>query len=342
MTQRFRERGGGTMKIRKLIIGATIGLLLATPSLTSRVARVAAQTKTTATVQETDDKVKVDLYTKFVENYKTNEAAAHHAGKDYLARYAKDNDQYSKYIQLWVDRYEKGERQKTLWKLVHTDRNFSEAFPVGKVVMAEEPDQLDSLIALGTAGYLAAGARNNNFDKEAIAYARRAIQLIEGGKAPVSWDPYKGKEDTLAYLYLTLGILQLKTAPNEAIDALLKSVQHESELKKQPSTYLYLAQAYQSGPYAKLSADFQAKFGGKPETTESKAALEKLDQVIDVMIDAYARAVALAGTDPQYAQNKTAWLNALTPFYKFRHQDTDAGLNEFIAGVISKPLPAKP
>ena len=329
------------MTIRNLINYIAIGLLVATLSTMSSSAGAKAQTKS-ANVQETDDKLKVDLYTKFVETYKTNKAVAHHAAKDYLQRYAKDNDQYSKYIQQWVDIYEKEDRQNVLWKLVHTDRNFVEAFAVGKVVIAEEPDHLDSLIALGTAGYLAASARNTSFDKEAIAYAKRAIQLLEAGKVPDKWDPYKRKDDTLAYLYSTIGVLQLKPTPNEAIEPLIKSAQLESELKKQPLTYYYLAQAYQAGPYAKLSADFQAKFGGKPETPESKQALEKLNQVIDVMIDANARAVALAGSDAQYAQSKTAWLNNLTTFYKFRHQDSDAGLNEFIASVVSKPLPTRP
>jgi hypothetical protein len=330
------------MRTRNLIDHMAVGLLLITVMVTTSATRVGAQTRGPANVQETDDKVKVDLYTKFVDTYKTDRAIAHHTAKDYLRLYAKDNDQYSKYVQQWVDIYEKEERQKTLWKLVHTDRNFTEAFPVGKVVMAEEPDQLDSLIALGSAGYLAASARNTTFDKEAIAYAKRAVQLIEAGKKPDDWAPYKGKDDTLAYLYATIGLLQLKPAPNEAIEPLIKSTQLDSELKKLPSTYFYLAQAYQSGPYARLSADFQAKFGGKPETPESKQALEKLNLVIDVMIDAYARAVALAGSDAQYAQNKAAWLNALTPFWKFRHQDSDAGLTEFIASVVSKPLPAKP
>lgn len=327
--------------MRTLINYMAIFLLLATVSVTSRAARVQAQTKNDANVQETDDKVKVDMYTKFIETYKTDRAAAHHAGKDYLAKYARDNDRYSKYIKDWVDSYEREERLKTLLRLV-TDGNFVEAFPVGKVVMSEEPDQLDSLIALSAAGNMAASARNPNFDKEAIAYSRRAIQLIEAGKAPDNWAPYKGKEDTLAHLYLTLGWLQIKPAPNEAIEALIKSVQFESELRKVPVNYYRLAQAYQEGPYAKLSASFQAKFGDKPETPESKLALEKLNQVIDVMIDAYARAVALAGSDAQYAQIKAAWLTTLTSFYKFRHQNSDAGLSEMITGVVSKPLPAKP
>jgi hypothetical protein len=330
------------MGIRKRIQYAAVSAVLIA-SFGAIVTSAQGQTVKSGTQgQETDDKTKVDLYTKFVETYKSDRAVAHHTAKDYLRLYAKDHDQYSKYIQQWVDIYEKEERQKALWKLVHTDRNFVEAFPVGKIVISEEPDQLDSLIALGTAGYLAASARNTSFDKEAIGYAKRAIQLIEGGKKPDDWAPYKGKDDTLAYLYLTLGVLQLKPAPNEAIESLIKSVQFESELKKVPATYYRLAQAYQAGPYAKLSADFQAKFGGQPETPESKLALEKLNQVIDVMIDAYARAVALAGSDAQYAPSKTAWLNTLTTFYKFRHLDSDAGLTEFIAGALSRPLPAKP
>ena len=327
--------------MKMLLKFMAIGLLLAIVSVTGLATRVEAQKKDDSNAQETDDPVKVDMYTKFIQTYKTDLPAAHHAGKDYLAKYGRDHDRYSTFIQQWVDSYDREERMKTLLRLV-TERNFVEAFPIGKVVMAEEPDQLDSLIALSAAGNMAASARNTNFDKEAIAYSRRAIQLIEAGKAPDNWAPYKGKDDTLAHLYLTLGWLQLKPAPNEAIDLLIKSVQFESEIKKVPVNYYRLAQAYQEGPYAKLSVSFQAKFGDKPETPESKQALEKLNQVIDVMIDAYGRSVALAGTDPQYAQLKTAWLTTLTSFYKFRHQDSDAGLTEYIAGVLSKPLPARP
>ena len=329
------------MRIRNFLNYLAIGLLLATFSLISFAARIEAQTKNT-TIQETDDPVKVDLYTKFVNNYKTNEDAAYEVAKQYLQKYVKDNDQYSKYIQLWVANHEREMRLRKLRDLVYNDRNFAEAFKVGKQVIAEEPDHLDSLIALGNAGYLAASARNNNFDKEAIDYAKRAIQLLEAGKSPQDWTPYKGKDDALAYLYSTIGVLELKTNPNESIDALIKSAQFESELKKLPSTYYYMAQAYQAGPYAKLSADYQARFAGKPETPESKQALEKLNQVIDLMIDAYARAVALAGNQAQNAQNKSAWLNTLTTFYKFRHQDSDAGLNDLIAGALTKPLPPRP
>ena len=90
-----------------------------------------------------------------------------------------------------------------------------------------------------------------------------------------------------------------------------------------------------------MSDEFEANYRGKDETPESKAALENLNQVIDRIIDAYARAVALA-TAPEYAAKKAEWTTQLTTFYKFRHNDSDAGLQELIAGVLSKPLPPQP
>ena len=330
------------MRIQRFIKELMLGSLLVVALLSGWGGNVTAQPRTSATVQETDDKVKVDLYTKFVDNYKTNPALAYATARDYLKLYAKENDQYSQYVTLWTAEYEKGERLRQLRVLVFDDRNFAEAFKLGKQVMAENPNHLDSLIALANAGYLAANARNETFNTEALAYAQNAIAQIESSKAPETWDPFKGKTDTLAYLYATVGLMKLKNNPSEAVDAILKTETLESDLRKLPTLYYYLARAYETGPYAKLSADYQAKFAGKPESVESKAALERLGQVIDRIVDAYARAVAAAGTDQQYATTKAAWMTTLTNYYKFRHQDSDAGLTEYVAKILSTPILAKP
>ena len=113
----------------------------------------------------------------------------------------------------------------------------------------------------------------------------------------------------------------------------------ESDRKKSAATYYYLAAAYQNGPYKRLSEDYSKRFGNQPESPESKAALENINKVLDKVIDAYARAVALAGNDPQQQAAKNQWLARLTDFYKFRHENSDAGLNELIAGILAKPLP---
>src|SRR5207253_3540761 len=75
---------------------------------------------------------------------------------------------------------------------------------------------------------------------------------------------------------------------------------------------------------------------------ESKLALENINQVLDRVIDAYARAVALAGSDVKYKDLKADAMGRLTDWYKFRHNKSDTGLNEMIASVLSKPLPPEP
>ena len=291
--------------------------------------------------QETDDPVKIEIYKRFYDNAKSNKAVAYQAARDYLQKYQKDKDQYVDYLQKWMRAYESDERKENLPGLIN-QKNFAEAFATGAKILAEEPNNLRVQIDLGYAGYLAASAKNEQFNSTALDYARKAIQQIDAGKAPAEWAPFKSKDDTLAYLHYAVGFLTLKTDPNNAIDSLLKAAQLESDIKKTPSTYYFLAVAYESGPYKTLSTDYQAKYANKPETPESKAALEKLNVVMDRIIDAYARAIAAAGTDPKTQQNRTDWTAKLSTYYKFRHEGSDAGMNEFIAAALQKPLPPKP
>jgi hypothetical protein len=293
--------------------------------------------------QETDDPVKIEVYTRFVNNRKTNESAAYQAAKEYLQKYPRDNDQYTQYLQKWIVIYERDERKRTLPQLIYNAKNFAGAYSVGKQILKDEPDYLPALIHLGYAGYLAlTTAKNEQFNEDAQAYANKAIQSIEAGKSPGSWSPFKGRDDALAQLYYTVGFLSLKSAPDRAIEPLIKASQFETDLRKSPSIYYYIAAAYESGPYKTMAAAYQTAYAGKEETAQSKLALEKLNVIIDRMIDAYARAVAAAGNVPANAQNKTQWSNKLAEFYKFRHQGSDAGLNDLIAGALATPLPPKP
>jgi len=291
--------------------------------------------------KETDDPVKLQIYQRFYDNAKRNPAVAYQAARDYLQKYIKDKDEYIDYIQKWISAYESDERKQNLPNLIN-EKKFAEAYSTGAKILADEPDYLRAQIDLGYAGYLAASAKNESFNTTALDYARKAITAIEAGKAPADWAPFKGKDDTLAYLNYAVGFLTLKTNPDQAINALLKAAQYNSDIKKTPSTYYFLAAAYESGPYKTMSAAYQTDFANKPETPESKAALAKLNVVIDRIIDAYARAIATAGTDPKTEQSRKEWLAQVTNYYKFRHEGSDAGLTEFIAGSLQKPLPPKP
>lgn len=327
-----------TVFIRKLVmVGFVLALLLTTAGTRNPMSGALS----TVVAQETDDQVKIDIYKKFYDNRLPNPAVAYQAARDYLQRYAKEKDQYTDYLRQWMMFYEREDRKKRLPILIN-EKNFSEAFKVGNQILTDEPEFLRTQIDLGYAGYIAASAKNEAHNAEALNYARKAIQAIESGKTPSEWAPFKGKDDTLAYLNYAVGFLTLKTNPDQAIDHLLKAAQYESAIKKTPSTFYFLAIAYESGPYKTLSSAYQAQFADKPETPASKAALEKLNEVMDRIVDAYARAIAIAGADPKTEATRKEWMAQMSTYYKFRHGGSDAGMTEFIAAAPQKPLPPKP
>lgn len=296
-----------------------------------------------AQIQETEDQAKIDIYTKFVNNRVSNETVAYQAAKEYLQKYPKDDDAYTKYLRPWVALYDKWERKRRVPQLIYDEKNFAEGYRLGKQVLTENPDDVATLMYLGYGAYLASTlAKNEAFNAEARGYAQKAITEIERGEAPEEWKPFKNRDDALAHLYYTLGFINFRSAPDQAIDSFIKTARFETDLKKSPSTYYFLAAAYETGPYKTMAAAYQTNFAGKPESPAGKLALEKLNVVIDRMIDAYARAIAAAGSDAANAQNKAQWLATLTNFYKFRNNGSDVGLNELIAGALAKPLPAKP
>jgi hypothetical protein len=323
-----------------LLFGFT--LTLAAPALR-------AQPRTGAPVQETDDEFKVTTYKRFTDNREPNPTAAYQAARDYMAKYGKEDDQYTRYLRVWISAYEEDERNLRLaaeradreQQLLgsFTQKDFAKAYGMAKQVLADNPDNVKVLIALGYGGVFASETRNETFNDAAGGYAQKAIQLIESGKVPDTWAPFKNREDVLASLYYAEGFYSLKPKPESSIVNFIKAAQIESDRKTAPSTYYYLALAYQNGPYKRLSEDYTRRFGNQPESAESKAALENINTMMDKIIDAYARAVALASKDPQQQGPRTQWMNRLTELYKFRHDQSDAGLNELIAGVLSKPLP---
>ncbi len=306
--------------------------------------------KPATTAQETDDEYKVNTYKRFVENREPNPDVAYQAAKDYMGRYGKENDEYTRYLKQWIAAYEEDERARKLaaeredreQRLLGaiTQKKFADAYALAKQVLNDDSTNVKVLIPLGFSGVIASTeTRNEAFNADATNYARKAIQLIESGKAPDSWAPFKNKEDVLASLYYALGFYSLKPRPENAIADFIKAAQIESDRKTAPSTYYYLALAYQNGPYKRLSEDYSKRYGNQAETAESKAALENVNKVVDKIIDAYARAVALAGSDPQHQNAKTQWMAQLTQLYKFRHNNSDAGLKELIAGILAQPLP---
>jgi Tfp pilus assembly protein PilF len=176
-----------------------------------------------------------------------------------------------------------------------------------------------------------------SLNEETIGYARKAIELLDGNKVTDA-DPFANLEAGRGFLNLALGWFLRTQSPVEAAAALVKAAKSDSSYKSDPLTYNLLGIAILKGEYAQVSADYNSKYGNKPPSPEQQAMLEHINQVGERAIDAYARAVALT-TNPEQQEARNKMLSVLTALYKSFHNNSDAGLNDLIANVLTKPLP---
>lgn len=334
--------------MKKIICNATLGLLATLLLLPALAHGAPVPHLTTTNAAQDAEKAKTDLYTKFKTNSTGDPAAqkvAYEAGKEYLQKYPSETDPKNKEITEFITLFDGAMRPAQVLAKVYNEKNYPQAFQMGKQVLTAEPDNIKVLTALGIAGLYSAASGNNEFNADATTYAKKAIQLIEAAAPPPSdWKPYKSKDETLGWLNYSLAMMSLRTVPDDAIGYLTKVAQYEGAPKNDPIVYYYLAALY-GQDFERLRNDYTAKYKDKPETPESKAALEKVSASTDLIIDAYARAIAYTDDNPQlqqrFQQQRADWMNKVTELYKSRHNNSDAGLKEMLAGIRAKPLPTR-
>ncbi|HKR13919.1 MAG TPA: hypothetical protein VJT15_17780 [Pyrinomonadaceae bacterium] len=323
-----------------LTMGATVAMLAIPVAAQNTAAPASASAPQDGCTQEAKDA----NYKLFRETLKTDQPKANEAAKKYLACPAsatptEGETKIVEYLKRWTKLYEEGSKKIKLTTLLYTDKKYEEAFTLGREILAAEPEYIKGIVDLGANGYLVAPLKNDQLTNEAIAYARKALQLLDSGKTLEDWGHLQNKDVATAYLNYTIGTLTVAKDPGGALKHLIKSAQFQTPLKDSAFTYAFIAGAYETGPYAQQSADYKARYSGKDETPESKLALANINQLVDRMIDGYARAVKLATAE--MSAEKAAWQENLTNLYKYRHE-SDAGLNEMIAGILAKPLPPEP
>jgi hypothetical protein len=276
-------------------------------------------------------------YKTFFDNYKGDVAAqkvAYDAAKKYIDSCPDDpGDAQRRYMKKFVDLVDKNKAEAEGGKACDEaikNKKYADEMRLCKDALVKDPDNVNLNSILGVAGLADAGVLN-----ESANYARKAIQLIEGGKPVTAYT----HDQALAYLNWTIAKSKLASAPADAINDLLKVAKLETEVKKNPQLYLDLSAAYEAGPRAKYSAEYTASLNpDKTETAQSKVILENLNRVIDNQIDAMARAAATAP-----AEAKAGIVAELAKLYKYRNKDaTDAKVTELVASVLSKPIPDVP
>ena len=300
---------------------------------------VAAQRNPTMPSQM-DDSDRERLYASFSENKKIpspdRQQAAYETAREYLMRFDKSTDRYTPEMRRFVTEYEKVMRQFDL-HTYYTAKNYAKAFEVGRSILQKYPDNFYVLSTLTEVAYDESRLGKPTYDDEAIDYARRAIGLVEGDKL-TNPDPFSSKQVGRNFLNFALGWFLRTKSPSGAAAALLVAAKTEGPYKTNAITYNLLGNTILKGEYAKLSAEYNEKFGNKAPSPEQQAMLDQIVKLGDRAIDAYARAVALT-TQPDQQEGKAKMLAQLTNLYKSFHSNSDAGLSELIANVLSKPLP---
>ena len=332
--------------MKKLITYLGILTTVAILALPVAASNYIAQPETTVQDPCASVESKNAFYQTIIKNLKDDQAKAYEDAKKYLACPAsgevdENQKKINDYLQRFITKYEAADKKNRFHNMLYVDKKYPEAYALGKELLAAEPDNLKYLVDLGANGYLLPPLKNAALNTEALDYAKRALQAIDSGKTLTEWKPWPSKEVAVAYLNYTMGTLTLEKEPTTSIKHLIKLAQFETPLKQSPYTYAYIAGAYETGQYAKMSEDYKTMYAGKEETPESKLALANINQIVDRMIDAYARAVALAG-DPKFAAQKTLWNESLTTWYKYRNNNETTGLDQLLAGILTKPLPPEP
>lgn len=296
---------------------------------------------------------------KFLANYKTNQPQALLDGKEYLQKCAGFEADIEKFVKNWVIKYEwlklKADFDVAFNNVASGKSEYPNVFKYGKEILAKTPEQMAELVQLkvatgsenittimkmGVVGYYAEKAKTTTYRDESSTYTKQALQLLDSGKAPEKWDPFKDKDDAYSWLNFTLGYMWKEASPKDAAAYFYKTLNYNSSLKTNPATYIYMANFYEAEyrkQVKKNEIDFPA---GTPETDASKAADEVVNAWMDRWADSLARAVSLAkAEDP-----KDAWTKTLKEIFKARYNLADEpaqaqAVNEYIAKVQSKPLP---
>ena len=306
-----------------LFVSASVCLAQRNPTMTSQL----------------NDADRESLYARYSENKKVpvaeRQKIAYEAARDYVKRYSGEQDSHLAEMRRFVHEYERVMANFELHE-AFTARKYAKVFEIGRAALKKDAENFYALATLAQVGYAQAQAGDASLNEETIDYTKRAVLLAEAEKFSNA-DPFASVADARGFLNFALGWFLRAQAPADASSALVRAVKAGGRYKDDALTYNLLGIALLK-EYAQVSAEYNEKFGGKQGSPEQQAMLQRIVKLGERAVDAYARAVALS-TKPEQQEGRGKMLAQLTQLYKSFHNGSDEGLNEFIANVVSKPLP---
>ena len=210
-----------------------------------------------------------------------------------------------------------------------------EAFSAASEFLTRSPDSLEVLITLVSVGTELAKQQNVKFVPQTLQYAAHAIELLEGDKKPADMDDagwQQFKTSTLPGVYQSMGLLNL--VKGDHAEAKARYARAAELAPRDPFNYVMLG-AILNEEYQQDAKVYQAM----PDSQAKRDALPKVLSKLDAVIDSYARMIALSEGNATLEQVRQQYLQDIEAYYKYRHNNSTAGMQELIDKykVAAKP-----
>ena len=328
------------MKLRSLMLNISVLLIVSIAFTVALPGTLSAQEDKKPKVSEGEAKALTAI------NSAPDPAAKLAAAREYVKKYPKSSNrpEVSSYLAGQIDQVKDGTQKlaltETYQQIFNTEKELDtirpiildayfdakrtdDAFALAASILAKQPENVFILSRMMIAGTDEAKRNNPKYVATSQQYGLKAIELIEANKKPVDMtdEAWEKQKTILPALYQNTGILALVSGkPAEANARLEKAV----ALNPSEAFNYVLLGSIANEEYQKL-AEAQKSMPAGPEKAET---LKKATAMLDKVIDLYAHAVAASEGKPEYKQIHDQLMQDLTPYYKYRHNQSTEGLQQ--------------
>jgi len=200
-----------------------------------------------------------------------------------------------------------------------------DAIKLGTAWLAQHPEDIPTMQNLTILASAQVIKGNNAYAAQGRQLGAKAIELLEADKMPAGFDAARWpdfKKSALVSLYRETGVIAFKAGDKKAAAALFeKAAAYNSP---DPAVYILLSEL-DTDEYELRAKEYQVS-----AVADRPAALKRVEEQLDKVIESYARAIARTDGVAQYAQANTAFRQDLERYYKFRHKNSTDGLQQLI------------
>lgn len=256
---------------------------------------------------------------------------AYQLSKEFFVKYPKEDNENAKKLKGFIKRY----RENAFFKSFE-EKKYAEFYAIGKEILTEQPDNVEITMNMGYGGYdILLKTNEKTYAEDSLKYCKLTLELMEKGNVPTNFSPFTSKDEALAWMYYVIGHFSSEKDLKESAVNFYKATLYESTIKKSSQPYYVVAYYYEK-VYEQAAGDLNAKVQAKTiSDADYKTETEKVEKIIDRMMDAYARAYKLGEAEKNPAV--TTWKQRLAQIYQYRKK-TDAGLDSYITYIVSTPF----